>query len=225
MPRAPRNAVGDVVYHVINRGNSRQELFRTDDDYRALIRVTTEAMDRVPMRICSFCIMPNHWHFVLWPHEDGALSRFMAWFTNTHSHRWRAFREETGAGHVYQGRFKSFPVQTDSHFWAVCRYVEGNPLRAGLVRKAERWPWSSLAIRERTGNAPSVSWLSEWPVPRPPDWVASVNASAAFAELSTLRRCVSRGTPYGDVFWSSDMARRLGLEVTIRPSGRPRKGA
>jgi putative transposase len=96
------------------------------------------------MRLLSYCLMPNHWHLVLWPRADGELSDFGHWLTLTHTQRWHAHYHNVGTGHLYQGRFKSFPVARDEHFLQLCRYVERNPLRAGLVRRAEAWQWGSL---------------------------------------------------------------------------------
>jgi hypothetical protein len=88
------------------------------------------------MRILAYCLMPNHWHFVLWPYDDGDLAAFMHRLTTTHVRRWHLHRHSVGAGHLYQGTFKSFPVQSDAHLLTVCRYVERNPVRARLVDRA-----------------------------------------------------------------------------------------
>jgi putative transposase len=138
-----------MVYHVLNRANGRQTLFTQEADYTAFERVLAEAVQRVDMRLLAYCIMPNHWHLVLWPRGDGDVSRCIGWLTLTHTQRWHAYHHTTGAGHLYQGRFKSFPVQTDAHFLTVCRYVERNPVRAGLVLRAECWRWGSLWQREQ----------------------------------------------------------------------------
>ena len=166
--------------------------------------------------------MPNHWHFVLWPEEDGQLSDFTRWMTLTHTQRWHAHRHSAGSGHVYQGRFKSFPIQDDGHFLTVCRYVERNALRAGLVERAEDWPWGSL-YRWTTGSAAEQSLLSPWPLPRRPGWVEHVNTPQSESELAALRRCVNRGRPFGDESWSRETAQQMGIETTLRPRGRPRK--
>ena len=166
--------------------------------------------------------MPNHWHLVVWPQEDGELSRFTGWLTLTHTQRWHAHRQSTGSGHVYQGRFKSFPVQDDDHFYTVCRYVERNALRANLVKRAEDWRWGSL-YRWKPGATKEKSLLTAWPLPRRPGWVEHVNAPHTEAELSALRRSVQRGCPFGESSWGDRMVRRLGLESTLRPRGRPKK--
>ena len=110
-----------------------------------------EAHDRFPMRILSWCVMPTHWHFVLWPRRDGELSAFMGWLSLTHAQRWKTAHDAVGRGHVYQGRFKNFVIERDEHLLAVLRYVEQNPLRANLVKRAEAWQWGSLWVREN-GN-------------------------------------------------------------------------
>jgi len=222
MPRAPRIAAGGVVYHVLNRANARITLFETPSDYEAFMKVCTQAHERTPVRVLAYCIMPNHWHFVLWPQGDGDLSAFVGWLTLTHTQRWHAAHGTTGSGHLYQGRFKSFPVQTDGHFLTVCRYVERNALRAGLVRDAETWPWSSLARQGVRGRGLLGPPLADWPLPRPENWTARVNQPQTQAELDALRHCISRGTPYGAGEWVTRTAAALGLELTFRPRGRPR---
>jgi len=177
------------------------------------------------MRTISYCLMPNHWHLVLWPRNDGDLSAFMYWLTMTHSHRWHAAHGTTGSGHLYQGRFKSFPVASadaNPHYYRACRYVERNALRAGLVERAEDWPWCSLS-RRLEGKADTVGFLTEGPEPWPPGWVEHVNEPLTDAELGAMRRCVNRGKPYGPDEWVERVAKELGLENTLRSRGRPRK--
>jgi putative transposase len=147
MPRALRQSEGGVVYHVLNRANGRAQIFENDGEYRDFVLLLEETGSKVPVRILSYCVMPNHWHLVLWPAKDGQLSLFMQKLTVAHTQRWHARHGTSGTGHLYQGRFKSFPVQSDEHFLTVCRYVERNPLRARLVRRAENWRWSSLWLR------------------------------------------------------------------------------
>ena len=119
-------------------------IFTKNEDFNAFERVLEEAVARTGMRLLSYCLLGNHWHLAAWPQEDDELSRFMGWLTPTHTQRWHAHRKSTGSGHVYQGRFKPFPVLDDHHFLTVCRYVERNALHANLVKRAEDWRWSSL---------------------------------------------------------------------------------
>lgn len=222
MPRTSRVAPGGMVFHVLNRGVRRMRIFADDNDYAAFERVLSETLTLVPMRVCAYCVMPNHWHFILWPQNDGDLPRFMQRLTNTHAHRWQQHRGLVGSGHVYQARYKSFPVETESYFYQVVRYVERNALRAGLVEHAEDWRWSSLGRRTH-GTPEEQAILSDWPVPRPDQWTRSVNEPHSDEELDALRRCVHRGQPYGSNRWTERMARKLGLESTLRRRGRPKK--
>ena len=221
MGRPLRAAAGGIIYHVLNRANGRQVMFETPQDYQLWENVLLEAQIQVPVRILAYCVMPNHWHFVLWPRKDGDLSRFMAWLTLTHTQRWHAQHQSVGSGHLYQGRYKSFPVQTDEHFLTVCRYVERNALRAKLVKRAESWQWSSLW---RRAQGPKQSdWLTDWPVTRPRQWLKLTNEPQVDEELEAVRQCVQRGSPFGKEAWVQRTIRRLSLESTLRPRGRPRK--
>jgi putative transposase len=196
-------------------------IFRHPADYDAFERVLYEAVERTEMRLLAYCLMPNHWHLVVWPQEDGQLSRFMGWLTLTHTQRWHAHRRSIGSGHLYQGRFKSFPIQQDEHFYTVARYVERNALRAGLVQRAEDWRWCSLH-RWLRGSADDKHLLATWPLPRKASWVDHVNAPQTEAGVDSLRRSLARGTPFGSEPWSERTASVLGLESTRRPRGRPR---
>ena len=222
MPRVARASEGGWVYHVLNRGNARAQIFDDNEDYQGFEDILFEGATKVNMRLLSYCLMPNHWHLILWPREDGDLSRYLFMISTTHTQRWHARRGSHGMGHLYQGRYRSFPVQTDDHFLTVCRYVERNALRARLVRRAENWRWCSLWRREQ-GPAGAASMLGDWPVDPGRGWLKSVNEPPTEQELERLRRSVSRNRPYGSPIWQVRTARRLGLESTIRPRGRPKK--
>jgi putative transposase len=222
MPRHARHAPGGIVYHVLNRAVARLPLFEKPADYEAFQRVLAQALDKFPMRILAYALMPNHWHLVLWPQHDGDLTAFCRWLTHTHTMRWHAHYHTSGTGHLYQGRFKSFPIEADEHFYTVCRYVERNPLRAKLVRRAEQWRWSSLWRRLQGDNQPRPL-LSVWPLPLPEDWVAFVREPLTDGELEAVRRSVLRNCPFGSPPWQKRIAKRLGLEHTLRAPGRPKK--
>jgi len=221
MPRGARYTPGGLVFHVLNRSVGRRTLFDKDADYLAFERVIEETLRTRPMRICAYCLMPNHWHFILWPRNDGDLAAFMQQLTNTHVKRWKEHRQEIGYGHLYQGRYKCFPIQGDDHFYDAVRYVERNPLRAKLVASADEWPWSSLSRARRPIARNSI--LADWPVPHPVNWVAIVNRPQSEAELESLRKCANRGRPFGDASWTAATAHSLGIEFTLRTRGRPKQ--
>ena len=161
--------------HVVNRGNERRRLFDRPRDYDDFLWLADHAAGRVPIRLLGYVLMPNHWHLVLWPRDVSELSHFLHCLTTSHAVRFRYTSGTTGLGHVYQGRYRSSVVADDVRYVRTLRYVEANPVRADLVRRAEDWPWSSF--RERFGV---VQRIVEGPValPRPEDWAALVNARA-----------------------------------------------
>ncbi len=222
MPRRLRVASGGYVYHVLNRAVARARIFGKNRDFEAFEEVLAEAKQRLPMRVLGWCVLSNHWHLVLWPRGDGDLSEFMRWLTVTHTQRWHAAHRTSGTGPLYQGRFKSFPIQDDDHLLTVIRYVERNALRANLVKRAEEWRWSSLWGRV---NDTAQALLDEGPVALPRDWRRHVQTPQSEAELAALRRSVVRGAPFGEAWWQERTAKRLGLQSTLRPRGRPVKSA
>jgi putative transposase len=216
MPRPPRAAPGGYCYHCLNRGNGRRTIFHKDGDFTAFVALLREAGERVPVRLLAYCLMPNHFHLAVWPRADGDLSGYMRWLLTAHVRRYH--QHYRGSGHVYQGRFRSFPIQEDAHLLTVLRYIERNPVRAGLVSRAEDWRWSSAAPRH--GGEPA---LDDGPILRSTDWLAFVNQPQTDAEVAALRDCTSRRRPYGDDGWTRGTAGRLRLEASLRPRGRPPK--
>ena len=166
MPRTGRAGTGGLYCHVLNRSNGRAEVFHDSDDYAGFVELLGKACRRVAMRLAAVWLMPNHFHLVVRPRADGDLSRWMQRLMTSHVRRYH--RCYGSSGHVWQGRFKSFLVQSGrpsaaeraagvvqvgDPLWQVVRYVGRNPLRAGLVERAEDWPWSSLHWSRKRGQA------------------------------------------------------------------------
>jgi putative transposase len=222
MPRTARSTEGGMIYHVLNRGNGRMRIFRKAGDYEAFERVLAEGLDRYPVDLLTYCLMPNHWHLVARPKTDLALGRLMGWVGVTHVRRYQEHYHSRGGGHLYQGRFKSFPVSEDDYFLALCRYVEANAVRAGLVERADQWQWSGLWRRTHARGDGELR-LSPWPLERPRQWLAWVSRGISDEQLDGIRTCVQRGRPFGPEAWVRRTAERLGLEFTLRGPGRPRR--
>ena len=188
MPRTARASVGNVCYHVLNRGNARNTVFHKDADYGAFLKLLNQANDRVSMRLLAFCLMPNHFHLVAWPRQNGDLSKWMQWLTTSHVRRYH--RHYDSSGHVWQGRFKAFPIQSDDHLLTVMRYAERNPVRAKTisVRKAQNWKWSSAGTP--TSEFEPVK-LHNGPAKRRSDWLDWVNKPLTEAERSAMHQCIN----------------------------------
>ena len=220
MPIPNRVTLGGYVYHVLNRANGRLRIFKKQGDFLAFEQILAEGIERFAMRICGYCIMSNHWHLLLWPEHDGELSNFMRWITLTHTQRYHAAHGRTGIGHLYQGRHKSFPVQNDSYYLTVMRYVESNPIRAEIVAEAEDWPWSSFTVRQGTESLFS---LSDDPIKLPNDWGRLVHDHIDQEELNNLNNSIKRAAPLGESTWARKTAIAMNIESTMNPRGRPKK--
>src|ERR1019366_3342156 len=216
MARTLRVALGGYCYHVLNRGNGRHTVFYKEGDYHAFVQLLHDAEQHVPMRLLAFCLMPNHFHLALWLREDGQLSDYMAWLLTAHVRRYH--QHYHSSEHVWQGRFKSFPIEEDDHLLAVLRYIERNPVRANLVGRAQDWIWSSAACVPEAQPKPL---LDPGPLPRPEHWLPYVNEPQTEAEVHRLRESLRRGRPFGSLSWMTQTAHRLGLEGTLRPPCRP----
>jgi putative transposase len=218
MPRTARASAGGYCYHVINRGNARAEVFHADGDYQAFLDLLRDASHRVPMRVLAYCVMPNHFHVALWPQHDGELSRWMQWLLTAHVRRYHRWHDSSG--HVWQGRFKAFPIEQDDHLLTVLRYIEQNPVRAHLVTRAEEWRWSSARGWNESVGGPHVDM---GPVPRPHPWLDWVNGPIEERDVHRIRQSVNRNAPFGSETWTAVTATLLGLDASLRPIGRPQK--
>jgi putative transposase len=226
MPRPLRPVADGLIYHIINRGNNRQRVFESDSDYLAFLKALADLKERRPFELYGYCLMGNHIHLLLRPGR-GSVSRIVQSLLVSHTYRYHRFHRSSG--HVWQGRFKSPVIQDDDHLLAVLRYIEANPLRAGLVARAGDYRWSSFA-RHGQGVAdplldPVVPYdaLADYPAVRQRRWSAYVHQTPDEAELATVRRSNETGLPYGQKRWVDRLCRQVKLDLTIRPRGRPKK--
>jgi putative transposase len=210
MPRIPRGQQAGFVYHLINRGNGRATIFHKDQDYQAFLSILALAKARRPVKIFAFSLMPNHFHFVIESSHHQSLSQFMQWLLTSHVRRYHKYYGSSG--HVWQGRFKSFPVQRDEHLLMVLRYVLQNPVRSSLAELVGDWPWSSWRRNELA---------DPWPIEVEDDWMKKLAAPLSASELASIRESVNRQRPFGEKNWQMKIASQFGLESTLRPRGRP----
>ena len=226
MPRPLRPIDDGLVYHVINRGNNRQPVFRDDGDYVAFLDALGDLKKRKPFDLYGYCLLGNHIHLLLRP-GDSPISRIVQSLLVSHTQRYHRFHRSSG--HVWQGRFKSPVIQDDEHLMTVLRYIEANPLRAGLVKRAGEYRWSSFTCHGAGGvdplldPTPAYEALGARPATRQRRWSAYVHQTPDADELAAIRRSGETGLPYGASSWIERLARRLKFDLTIRPRGRPRK--
>ncbi len=168
MPRTARASRGGYCYHVLNRGNGRNTVFHKDGDYAAFVKLLNEADERTPIRLLAYCLMPNHVHLVVWPQQDGDLSDYMMWLMTAHVRRYQLHYHSSG--HVWQGRFKAFPIEEDEHLLTVLRYVERNAARSNLVQRVQDWRWCSASSAHA-----DIARLDPGPVRRGAQWLDYVN--------------------------------------------------
>jgi putative transposase len=228
MPRPVRPVARGLVYHVINRGNNRALIFRDDGDYTAFLDAMADLKQRRPFVLYGYCLMPNHVHLLVRPAAT-PISRVMQSLLVSHTRHYH--RRHRTSGHVWQGRFKSPVVQEDDHLLEVLRYIEANPVRARKVAAAGEYPWSSFAAHG-LGEAdplldplPAYEALAVRAPTRRKRWSEFVHQEPPEDELAAIRRSVQTGLPLGDPRWVDKLGRRLGLDLVIRPRGRPRKVA
>jgi putative transposase len=210
MPRIPRGLAGGGIAHVLSRGNARATVFHSSEDYEDFVRLLYGAVERFPVKVLAFCLMPNHFHLVLQFEQIFELSSMMRWLLTTCARRHHI--RHVSSGHLWQGRFKSIPVQDNEYLLTLIRYVLVNPIRARLVAEATDWAWNSLE---------HSAMLAPWPT-MPAGNLRAWLSVADEAGANAVREAIRRGTPFGDPSWREEAARAWGIRSTARPVGRPR---
>lgn len=226
MPRPLRPVDDGLIYHVINRGNNRQDVFRKPADFQAFLQALGELKERKPFELYGYCLMAKHFHLLLRP-RGVSVSRILQSLMVSHTQRFH--RHYQSGGHVWQGRFKSPVIQNDEHLLTVLRYIEANPLRAKIVARAEDYRWSSYRVHglgeadELVDRLVTFDELGAYPAVRQRRWAQKVHRALEPERLAEIRRSVATGLPYGSQRWVERLSKRLDLDLTIRPRGRPRK--
>ena len=227
MGRQTRLVADGLVYHALNRGNNRSAVFAGAGDYQTFLRALCQTKERYPFRLYAYCLMGNHFHLVLQPQDGQSISRILQSLTVAHT--WHFHRRRGGSGHVWQGRFKSPVVAADEHLLTVMRYVESNPLRAGMVSDLAAYPWSSYLVHGLgsgsglVDEAPVWAGLAKTAPARQAYWRKWLHEPLSAGDLAAVRRSVTSGRPYGGAPWVDATAQRLGINLSSRPPGRHRK--
>jgi putative transposase len=219
MGRLPRVIDDCLVYHAVNRGNNRADVFGDDPDRVAFLKALTKTKERYPFRLLGYCLMTNHFHLLLRPEVGQSISRILQSLTVAHT--WRYHKRHHSSGHVWQGRFKSPVIQDDAHLLVVLRYIEANPLRAKIVSDPAEYRWSSFLCHGMGHDDPLVDPFPEWEelggteAERRRRWRAKVFATQNEAELMTVRGSLRSGRPFGAPEWTEQMAERLDIELIL----------
>jgi putative transposase len=200
-------------------------VFADDADHIAFLESLAKTKERYPFRLLGYCLMTNHFHLLLRPESGQSISRILQSLTVAHT--WRYHKRHQTSGHVWQGRFKSPAIQDDIHLLIALHYIEGNPLRAGMVTDLGDCRWSSFAHHGMGHEDPLLDPVPEWeelgrtPAERRRRWRAKLRADQDAAELASVRASLKTGRPLGEADWLERVANRLKVELNPRPRGRP----
>ena len=221
MPRIARIVVPGQPHHVTQRGNNRQDVFFVDDDRRVYLELLHDHADRFGLSVLGYCLMTNHVHIVGTPAREDSLAKAIG----RTSFRYAQYvnRLHGRSGHLWQNRFFSCTLD-EVHCRRVMVYVERNPIRAKMVRKAWRYPWSSASAhtrgQDRIGLLDMARWRAEW---KPAKWKRALEQPQDEAELSSIRLATHRGRPLASDSLLSKLERHLGRRLRPLPVGRPKK--
>jgi putative transposase len=221
MARFARVVVVDVAHHVTQRGNARQVILSSDGDrmtYLELLRYHSELRD---LTLLGYCLMSNHVHLIVVPRAAEALAQALKQAHGRYASYWNA--RNASSGHVWQGRFYSCPLD-ETHLWRALRYVELNPVRAGMVAEAAQWRWSSAAVH-CGGRAPEPvlemeRWRKRWTVA---EWSEYLAASESASDVAAVRRYTHTGRPLGAEEFVADLEHSTLRPLAPRKAGRPKK--
>lgn len=210
MPRIARGLAGGEIYHIINRGNRRQTVFHNAQDYEKFVELMEDAKKIADVKLYSFVLMPNHFHFVVEPNEAEDLSRYMQWLLTSYVRYYN--KTYKTSGHLWQGRYKSFIVQRDNYLLNLLNYVEENPQRANL----KQWKYVST-------NSEINHFVDALPVELPENWEEFKKEILNTEDKEKIDNSIQRQSPYGEDVWVNVTAAKYNILSTIKPRGRPKK--
>jgi len=218
MPRVARALADEQVYHIINRGNRRSNVFNDRYDFLKMLELFKIASDKYEIDIYSYCLMNNHYHLVLYAKHGALLSACMQWLGTSYVRYYN--KKYKVSGHLWQGRYKSFIVQKEEYLLTLMKYVETNPLRAKIEKDAFLYPYSSTKARvEKDEN----SFISNLPIELPTDWLGFVNDKQLKSDVDMIHNSIERQAPLGNEVWQQKVSMLYGLESSLKPRGRPKK--
>lgn len=221
MSRTARIVAPGIPHHIVQRGHNRSAVFATAADYRSYLRALFMCRDELEVKVRAYCLMTNHVHLIVDPGDDALrLSRLMQRLAARHTIRMNKQLSRTGT--VWEGRFHCSPIETDRYLLACCRYVELNPVRAGIVRRPDQYPWSSYRDRMKPKGETRIDLdvcfmgLARDPVVRRERYSALISAGTPLDELELFRSAVRRNRFSGDERTAQSMAKRFGWPITVR---------
>jgi putative transposase len=222
MARFARIVVEDIAHHVTQRGNARQVIFSSDSDRTTYLELLRHYSDLHRLALLGYCLMSNHVHLIVVPRAAKALAQALKHAHGRYASYWNA--RNSSSGHVWQGRFYSCPLD-DAHLWSALRYVELNPVRAGMVPEATRWQWSSAAAHCGSGDHDPIlemePWRKRWTAP---EWTEHLAAGEPDGDVTILRQYTHTGRPLGSPEFVADLEHSTLRALAARKAGRPKKG-
>jgi putative transposase len=212
MPRAARIVIPGIPHHITQRGNRQQVIFFDAEDYQSYCDILAIALSKHKTKCLAWCLMPNHIHLMLVPESVDSLR---ATLSSTHTtYAQRVNERQQLSGHVFQGRFASYPMD-DAHMMIAARYIENNPVKAGMVKRAEDWPWSSALahIKNTYDGLTDIKALAQ----HIPNWSAMLEYGLEAADQIDV--AIKTGKPQGQPTW----LQHIGYKSEPKSRGRPFK--
>ena len=218
MPRIARGLADNQIYHIINRGNRRESVYHDKYDYERFLKLLFDSKEKYNIKIYAYCLMPNHFHLVIYTKYSESLSKAMHWISSSYVRYYN--KRYKISGHLWQGRYKSFIVQKESYLLTLLKYVEVNPKRAKIVKRCEDYKYSSAYNRI---NNIEDELINTPPIDLPVNWDKYINEEESKIDIDYIRNSIERQSPLGEELWQVNIAKKYGLESTLNSRGRPKK--